>query len=108
MRRFYVVSTVMGNDEKCLLLCVGFRFSAVDLPVQKFCAGPKRKVANAIRRMQSQILIPNPEVKCTPLLPTAGKTPNETNTISTHTVFIQVEEERTTGLASPRARVQSP
>ena len=48
MRRFYVVSTVMGNDEKCLLLRVGFRFSAVDLPAQKFCAGPKRKVANAI------------------------------------------------------------
>ena len=49
MRRFHVVSTVMGNDEKCLLLRVGFRFSAVDLPAQKFCAGPKRKVANAIQ-----------------------------------------------------------
>ena len=48
MRRFHVVSTVMGNDEKCLLLRVGFRFSAVDLPDQKFCAGPKRKVADAI------------------------------------------------------------
>ena len=48
-RRFYVVSTVMGNDEKCLLLRVGFRFSAVDLPAQKFCAGSKRKVANPMR-----------------------------------------------------------
>ena len=46
MRRFYVVSTVMGNDEKCLLLRVGFRFSAVDLPVQKFCAGSVLKIAN--------------------------------------------------------------
>jgi hypothetical protein len=57
-RRFYLVSTVMGNDEKCLLLRVGFRFSAVDLPAQKFCAGSKRKVPNAIS--QSGVARPIP------------------------------------------------